>query len=56
MPIVLVSGEDAARQMRYGGPAGCTGFLTKPVTRAQLFTALKIYGRGPIQRGPAADA
>ncbi len=51
MPIVLVSGEEAARQMRYGSSAGCTGFLTKPVTKSQLLTALKLYGRGGIQRG-----
>ena len=50
MPIVLVSGEDAARQMRFGGDAGCSGFLTKPVSKAQLLTVLKLYGRGPIPR------
>lgn len=43
IPIVLVSAEDVSSQMRLGSEAGCSGYLAKPITKAQLLTALKLY-------------
>ena len=30
LPILLLSADDAARQMRLGAPVGCSGYITKP--------------------------
>ncbi len=45
VPILLLSAEEAARQMRIGANAGCSGYLTKPATKAQVLTALDFYAR-----------
>jgi len=43
LPIVLLSADDAARQVRMGAAAGCSGYLTKPATKSQVLKALKFY-------------
>ena len=45
LPILLLSAEEAAVQMRTGAIAGCSGYLTKPATKAQVLTALQFYAR-----------
>lgn len=45
LPILLLSAEEAAVQMRVGANAGCSGYLTKPATKAQVLTALDFYAR-----------
>jgi CheY-like chemotaxis protein len=45
LPILLLSAEEAARQMRIGANAGCSGYLTKPATKAQVLAALNYYAR-----------
>lgn len=45
VPILLLSAEEAVRQMRIGATAGCSGYLTKPATKAQVLTALDFYAR-----------
>jgi CheY-like chemotaxis protein len=45
LPILLLSAEEAARQMRIGATAGCSGYLTKPATKAQVLAALSYYAR-----------
>ena len=45
IPILLLSAEEAGRQMRIGANAGCSGYLTKPATKAQVLTALNFYAR-----------
>jgi len=45
LPILLLSAEEAAVQMRVGANAGCSGYLTKPATKAQILTALEFYAR-----------
>jgi CheY-like chemotaxis protein len=45
LPILLLSAEEAARQMRIGANAGCSGYLTKPATKAQVLAALSYYAR-----------
>ncbi len=45
LPILLLSAEEAARQMRIGANAGCSGYLTKPAAKAQVLAALNYYAR-----------
>ncbi len=45
LPILLLSAEEAAVQMRTGAKAGCSGYLTKPATKVQVLTALGFYAR-----------
>jgi CheY-like chemotaxis protein len=45
LPILLLSADEAARQMRIGANAGCSGYLTKPATKAQVLAALSYYAR-----------
>lgn len=45
LPILLLSAEEAAVQMRTGANAGCSGYLTKPATKVQVLTALNFYAR-----------
>jgi CheY-like chemotaxis protein len=45
LPILLLSAEEAAVQMRTGAIAGCSGYLTKPATKAQVLAALEFYAR-----------
>ena len=45
LPILLLSAEEAAVQMRVGANAGCSGYLTKPATKTQVLTALDFYAR-----------
>lgn len=47
-PIVLVSAENRAKLMREGAASGCSGFLPKPLARADLLRALDYYRR--VQR------
>jgi CheY-like chemotaxis protein len=44
-PILLLSADDAGRQMRIGAAVGCSGYLTKPTTKKQLLAALVFYAR-----------
>ena len=48
LPILLLSAEEAAVQMRTGANAGCSGYLTKPATKAQVLTALDFYARPDV--------
>ena len=43
LPILLLSADDLDRQVRIGGAAGCSGYLTKPTTKAQVLAALNFY-------------
>jgi CheY-like chemotaxis protein len=52
LPILLLSAEEAGRQMRVGANAGCSGYLTKPATKAQVLAALTFYAR---PEAPAAS-
>ncbi len=52
LPILLLSADDLERQVRFGGAAGCSGFLTKPTTKAKLLAALNFYGRPPGEPAP----
>jgi CheY-like chemotaxis protein len=49
LPIVLFSTDDEKRQMHMGGAAGCSGYLTKPATKAQVLAALDFYAL-PVPR------
>jgi CheY-like chemotaxis protein len=52
LPILLLSAEEAAVQMRTGANAGCSGYLTKPATKAQVLTALEFYARTEVPALP----
>jgi CheY-like chemotaxis protein len=43
VPVVLLSAEDAARQMRMGAAVGCSGYLTKPASKTEVLRALRHY-------------
>ncbi|MDP8990481.1 MAG: response regulator [Acidobacteriota bacterium] len=43
LPILLLSADDLHRQVRIGSAAGCSGYLTKPTTKAQVLAALNFY-------------
>jgi CheY-like chemotaxis protein len=45
VPILLLSAEEAAVQMRVGANAGCSGYLAKPATKVQVLAALDFYAR-----------
>jgi len=49
LPILLLSADEAARQMRIGANAGCSGYLTKPATKAQVLAALSYYARPEVR-------
>jgi CheY-like chemotaxis protein len=48
LPILLFSADEAWRQSRIGAQVGCSGYLTKPATKAQILAALKFYSRPEI--------
>ena len=43
LPILLISADDLATQTRIGASVGCSGYLPKPTTKAQVLTALSFY-------------
>jgi CheY-like chemotaxis protein len=45
IPIVVLSSDSPKTQMHHGAKAGCSAYLTKPVSKAALLTVLKRYGR-----------
>jgi CheY-like chemotaxis protein len=45
LPILLLSADDAGRQMRLGSAVGCSGYLTKPTPKQELLGALRHYSR-----------
>jgi CheY-like chemotaxis protein len=45
LPILLLSADEARRQSQIGAQVGCSGYLTKPATKAQILAALKFYSR-----------
>lgn len=49
LPILLISADDASRQFTIGGAAGCSGFLTKPTTKAKVLAALNYYAQSPLE-------
>jgi CheY-like chemotaxis protein len=55
LPILLLSADEARRQMQIGASVGCSGYLAKPATKSQVLAALQFYSRpepiGPIPLG-----
>jgi CheY-like chemotaxis protein len=52
LPILLFSADDEKRQMHIGAVVGCSGYLTKPATKAQVLAALNFYAPpAPDTRG-----
>ena len=47
LPILLLSADDLERQVRIGGAAGCSGYLSKPTSKAQVLAALNYYSNAP---------
>lgn len=45
LPILLLSADEASRQMKIGGSVGCSGYLTKPASKDQVLAALRFYSR-----------
>lgn len=43
IPIVVLSAEDTAVQVRVGATVGCTGYLMKPVSKATVLRAFHRY-------------
>ncbi len=54
LPILLLSADDLERQVRFGGAAGCSGFLAKPTTKAKVLAALNYYARVPREPAPTS--
>src|SRR5262249_31974482 len=48
-PILILSADDSETQMRNGAAVGCSGYLTKPTTKAKVLTALAYYTSPAIQ-------
>jgi len=49
LPILLLSADDLGRQVKLGGAAGCSGYLSKPTTKAQVLSALYYYAGVPSE-------
>ena len=49
-PILLFSADDEERQLFRGAEVGCSGYLTKPATRAEVLAALAFYDRSMQNR------
>jgi CheY-like chemotaxis protein len=47
VPILLFSSDDPLKQAKLGGAVGCSGYLAKPATKAELLRALKFFA--PVQ-------
>lgn len=45
IPIVVLSSDSPKTQIYHGAKAGCSAYLTKPISRAALFAVLNRYGR-----------
>jgi CheY-like chemotaxis protein len=45
IPIVILSSDSPKTQIHHGAKAGCSGYLTKPVSKAALLKVLNRYGR-----------
>ena len=45
LPILLLSAEDAASQMRLGAPVGCSGYITKPAQKREVLKALNYFAK-----------
>lgn len=43
MPILLFSADDPMKQSKLGGAAGCSAYLAKPATKAEVVKALKYF-------------
>ena len=43
VPILLMSADNRARQLRMGGQVGCSGYVPKPNTKAQVLPALQYF-------------
>jgi len=43
MPILLFSADDPLTQVKLGSAAGCSGYLAKPATKAEILKALKFF-------------
>ena len=42
-PILLVSADDRARQKRIGAMVGCSGYLAKPTSKAEVLAAVDFF-------------
>jgi len=49
MPILLFSADDSRKQTSLGSAAGCSGYLAKPASKAEVLKALKFFS--PQQAG-----
>jgi CheY-like chemotaxis protein len=47
MPIVVLSAEDLRTQRRQGALVGCSGHLSKPLRKHELFEAIRTYSARP---------
>jgi hypothetical protein len=47
VPILLFSADDPLKQAKLGGAAGCSEYLSKPATKAEVLRALKFFGSHP---------
>jgi len=56
LPIVLLSADALEKQMRVGGAVGCSGYLTKPATKAQVLAAIDYYSQHSIPLAPHSPA
>lgn len=45
LPILLLSAEDASRQMRLGAAVGCSGYIAKPARKSAVLKALSYFGK-----------
>jgi CheY-like chemotaxis protein len=50
IPILLLSADELEKQMRIGGAAGCSGYLTKPTNKTQVLAAIEFYATAPAGR------
>ncbi len=56
LPILLLSADDLERQVRIGGAAGCSGYLTKPTSKAPVIAALNYFARGAQETAGSAES
>ena len=53
VPILLLSADDPARQARIGAAVGCSGYLPKPTTKAEVLSALRFFATPELAKARA---